>query len=112
MRLLSVFIRPERLDAVTAAVDQLSVGGMTAADVRGFGRQKGQVEHYRGGTYTIRFVPKVRVDVAVRADDVERVLSAVGHAARTGQVGDGKAFAFELRDMMRVRTGERGIGAL
>ena len=112
MKLLSCFIRPEQLDAVTAAVNALGVGGITVTDVRGFGRQRGHVEHYRGGEYTIRFIPKVRLEIAVPTRDVERVLAAIHAAGRTGQVGDGKVFVTELRNVVRIRTGERGTGAL
>lgn len=113
MKLVSCIIRPESLEAVQAALDRLPVvGGMTIIDVRGFGRQKGQVEHYRGESYTIRFLPKVKVEVAVRSEDVDQVMAAVARAARTGQVGDGKAFVVDLRNAIRVRTGERGTSAL
>ena len=113
MKLISCVIRPESLEAVTAALSQLEVlGGMTLTDVRGFGRQKGQVEHYRGGEYTIRFLPKVKVEVTVHAKDAHDVITAIGRAARTGQVGDGKIFVLEVRDVMRIRTGERGPSAL
>ena len=113
MTLLSCFIRPESLEAVTAALNALEVvGGMTVTDVRGFGRQRGHVEHYRGEAYVIRFLPKVRLEVAVRAQDADRVMSAIHAAARTGQAGDGKVFVAELRTVVRIRTGERGIGAL
>ena len=112
MKLMSCVIRPERLEAVKDALNSLHVGGMTVTDVRGFGRQKGQVEHYRGGEYTIRFLPKVKVDVAVQADDVDAAMAAVSQAARTGQVGDGKIFVTELLNAMRIRTGERGTSVL
>ena len=113
MKLVSCIIRPERLEAVKDALNSLRVvGGMTVTDVRGFGRQKGQVEHYRGGEYTIRFIPKVKVDVAVQAVDVDAVMVAVSQAAGTGQVGDGKIFVTELLNAMRIRTGERGTGVL
>ncbi len=112
MQFVSCVIRPESLEAVTTALAQLNVGGMTVTDVRGFGRQKGQVEHYRGGEYTIRFLPKVRVEVAVRREDVNDVVAAIGQAARTGKVGDGKVFVSDLRDALRVRTGERSSLAL
>ena len=113
MKLVSCVIRPESLDAVKEALNKLSgVGGMTITEVRGFGRQKGQVEHYRGGEYTIRFLSKVRVDVAVHAEDVEGVVGAISKAGRTGQVGDGKIFVFGVSDAMRIRTGERGSSAL
>ncbi len=113
MKLISSVIRPESVEAVVAALDQLeSIGGMTITDVRGFGRQKGQVEHYRGGEYTIRFLPKVKIEVVVRAECVEEAVAAMGRAARTGQVGDGKVFVVEVRNAMRIRTGEQGSSAL
>ena len=113
MKLVSCLIRPESLDAVKEALDQLHVvGGMTITEVRGFGRQKGQVEHYRGEEYTIRFLPKVKVEVAIQGEDVDQVMTAVGKAARTGAVGDGKVFVLEMHSAVRVRTGERGSRAL
>ena len=113
MKLLSCIIRPEQLEAVKDALNGLHVvGGMTVTDVRGFGRQKGQVEHYRGGEYTIRFIPKVKVDVAVQAEDIDAVMAAVSQAARTGQVGDGKIFVMEMLNAVRIRTGERGTSVL
>ena len=113
IKLVSCIIRPERLDAVKDAVQRLEIThGMTVSDVRGFGRQKGQVEHYRGGEYTIRFVPKVRIDIAVSAGDVDRLMTAVADAARTGQVGDGKIFVTKVGHAVRFRTGERGLVAI
>ena len=112
MKLVTCIIRPDKLDAVTDALDKQHIVGMTVADVRGFGRQKGQVEHYRGGEYTIRFIPKVRLDIAVQDQDVERVLSTVSRVARTGNIGDGKAFVLDVSDAMRIRTGEKGTSAL
>ena len=113
MKLVSCIIRPERLEAVKDALNNLQmVGGMTVTDVRGFGRQKGQVEHYRGGEYTIRFIPKVKVDIAVPAEDIDAVMAAVSQAARTGQVGDSKIFVAEMLHAIRIRTGERGTSVL
>ena len=112
MRMLSCVIRPENLDAVTVALNALGVGGMTVTDVRGFGRQKGQVEHYRGGEYTIRFLPKVKVELAVREEDLDPVIAAVRRVACTGQVGDGKIFVVKVHTALRIRTGERGASAL
>ena len=112
MKMVTCIIRPDKLDAVADALDKEHIVGMTAADVRGFGRQKGQVEHYRGGEYTIRFLPKVRIDVAVYAEAVDQVVTAISKAGRTGQVGDGKIFVFEISNALRIRTGERGISAL
>ena len=112
MKFISCVIRPDKLDSVTDALDKQHIVGMTVTDVRGFGRQKGQVEHYRGGEYTVRFVPKVKVDIVIASEEVDRVMTAVGKAARTGQVGDGKIFVLDLRDALRIRTGERGRNAL
>ena len=112
MQWVSCVIRPESLERVTTALNALGVGGITVTDVRGFGRQKGQVEHYLGGEYTIRFISKVQLNVAVLAKDLEPVLAAISTAARTGQVGDGKVFVTELRQVVRIRTGEKGTSAL
>ena len=112
MKLVTCFIRPDKLDTVADALDKQHVVGMTVTDVRGFGRQKGQVEHYRGGEYTILFIPKVRLDIAVQTEHVDRVMAAVSQAARTGQVGDGKIFVTPMLAAMRIRTGERGVSVL
>ena len=112
MKMVSCIIRPEKLDAVTAALDKLHVVGMTLTDVRGFGRQKGQVEHYRGGEYTIRFIPKVKVDIVIQDEDVAHIMNAIEQVARTGKVGDGKVFVLEVPNAMRIRTGEKGTSAL
>jgi nitrogen regulatory protein PII len=112
MKMVSCIIRPEKLDAVTQALDKQHVVGMTLTDVRGFGRQKGHVEHYRGGEYTIRFIPKVKVDIVVQDEDVSKVMSAIESTARTGKVGDGKIFVIEVPNAMRIRTGEKGTSAL
>ena len=112
MKMLTCFIRPEKLEAITTVLDKLHIVGMTASDVRGFGRQKGQVEHYRGGEYTIRFISKVRIDVVVQDEDVKKVMDAVGKAARTENVGDGKIFVVPVENAMRIRTGEVGTSAL
>ena len=112
MKLLTCIIRPDKLDAVTDALDKQDIVGMTVMDVRGFGRQKGQVEHYRGGEYTIRFIPKVRIDVVVQDQDVDKVLTTITKVARTGNIGDGKVFFIEVPNAMRIRTGEKGTSAL
>ncbi len=112
MKLLTCIIRPDKLDAVTDALDKQDIVGMTVMDVRGFGRQKGQVEHYRGGEYTIRFIPKVRIDVVVQDQDVDKVLTTITKVARTGNIGDGKVFIIEVPNAMRIRTGEKGTSAL
>ena len=112
MKLVTCIIRPDKLDAVTDALDKQHIVGMTVTDVRGFGRQKGQVEHYRGGEYTIRFIPKVKIDLVVQDQEVETVMTTIGKVARTGNIGDGKLFVFDVKDAMRIRTGEKGTNAL
>ena len=112
MKMVTCIIRPEKLEPITNTLDKLHIVGMTVTDVRGFGRQKGQVEHYRGGEYTIRFIPKVRIDVVVPDEDVKKVIEAVGRAARTENVGDGKIFVTNVENAMRIRTGEVGTSAL
>ena len=112
MKLISCVIRPEKLDAVTVALNKVAVVGMTVTDVRGFGRQKGQKEHYRGDEYTIRFLPKVKLDVVVQEDEVNKTTRAISEAAHTGNIGDGKIFVVDVKDAVRIRTGEQGTSAL
>ena len=97
MKMVTCFIRPEKLEPITDMLDKLHVVGMTITDVRGFGRQKGQVEHYRGGEYTIRFIPKVRVDVVVQDEDVKKVMDAVSKVARTEKWGTGRFLLLPLK---------------
>ena len=112
MKMVTCVIRPEKLEPITNALDKLHIVGMTVTDVRGFGRQKGQVEHYRGGEYTIRFINKVRIDIVVQDEDVKKVLDAVSKTAHTNNVGDGKIFVAPVENAMRIRTGEVGTSAL
>ena len=112
MKMITCFVRPEKLEPITNMLDKMHVVGMSVTDVRGFGRQKGQVEHYRGGEYTIRFIPKVRIDVVVQDEDVKKVMDAVSKIARTQNVGDGKIFVMPVENAMRIRTGEVGTSAL
>lgn len=112
MKQVSCIIRPEKLDAVTDALNKEHIVGMTVTDVRGFGRQKGQVEHYRGDTYTIRFIQKVKLDLVLPDEAVEKVMNIIAQAARTGNVGDGKVFVLDVPNVMRIRTGEKGTSAL
>ena len=113
MKMITCIIRPEKLESVADALDKQHItNGMMVTDVRGFGRQKGQVEHYRGGEYTIRFIPKVRIDVVVQEKDVEAVLETIQKVARTGNIGDGKLFVTEVSNALRIRTGEKGTSAL
>ena len=110
--MVTCIVRQDKLDAITDTLDKLHIVGMTVAEVRGFGRQKGQVEHYRGGEYTIRFIPKIRIDLGVQDEDVKKVMEAVSKIARTNNVGDGKIFVTNIENVMRIRTGEVGTSAL
>jgi nitrogen regulatory protein PII len=112
MKLITAIIRPHRLDDVRAAIAEVGVSGVTVSEVRGFGRQRGHTEIYRGAEYAVEFVPKTRVDVAAPDTLVEQVIEAISKAARTGKVGDGKIFVTELLQVVRIRTGERDAGAL
>ena len=112
MKMVTCVVRPEKLEPITDVLDKIHIVGMTVTDVRGFGRQKGQVEHYRGGEYTIRFINKVRLDLVVQDEDVKRVMEAVSKVARTGNVGDGKIFVMPIENALRIRTGEVGTSAL
>jgi len=112
MKYIIAVIQPHRLDAVREALAGIGVHGMTVTEVRGFGRQKGQTEIYRGAEYTTQFVPKVKVEIAVSASRADAVVEAIGEGARTGQIGDGKVFVLPLEGAMRVRTGEMGADAL
>ena len=112
MKMVTCIVRPEKLEPITNILDKLHIVGMTVTDVRGFGRQKGQVEHYRGGEYTIRFISKVRLDVVVQDEDVKKVMDAVSKIARTEKVGDGKIFVTPVENALRIRTGEVGTSAL
>jgi nitrogen regulatory protein P-II 2 len=112
MKLVIAIIKPFKLDDVRLALQDMSVQGMTVSEVRGFGRQKGQTEIYRGAEYTTHFVPKVRVEIAVDEGLAPRVVEAVTHAARTGSIGDGKIFVLDLEQAVRIRTGEANHDAL
>lgn len=112
MKLIVAIIRPFKVDEVRKVVADLGVTGMTVTEVLGFGRQRGHTEHYRGAEYTIEYVPKARIEIAVPADIVEPVIEAVMSVARTGKVGDGKLFVQDLMDVTRIRTRESGTTAL
>lgn len=112
MKKIDAIIRPYRLDQVKDALLEAGVHGMTVTEVRGFGRQRGHAEMYRGREYQIDFVPKVKVEVVVEADLVDRVVGAIVKAARTDQVGDGKIFISDLEEVVRVRTAETGPDAI
>lgn len=112
MHKIEAIIKPFRLDDVKDALESLGVGGMTIIEVKGFGRQKGHSEVYRGAEYVVDFIPKVKIEVVVADDLVEKCVEAIANAARSGRIGDGKIFISEIKDALRIRTGERGDGAL
>ena len=112
MKLIEAIIKPFKLDEVKDALLEIGIQGMTGTEVKGFGRQKGHKETYRGQEYTIEFVPKVKVEVAVTDSQVPRVLDTITRAAKTGSIGDGKIFVRELSSVVRIRTGETGESAL
>ncbi len=108
MKLIVAIIKPFRLEEVKDAIAQLGVQGMTVTEVKGFGRQKGHTEIYRGSEYTVDFLPKVKIEVAVADDLAARVVAGIVEAARTGKIGDGKVFVLPLEDSVRIRTDEHG----
>ena len=112
MRLVTAIVKPFKLDDVKAALETLGVLGLTVSEVRGYGRQKGHTEVYRGAEYTVDLVPKVRVEILVDDLDADKVVETVVEAARTGKIGDGKVWVTPVEDVVRVRTGERGGSAL
>ena len=112
MKFIAAIIKPFKLDEVREALSAIGVQGITVTEVKGFGRQKGPTELYRGAEYVVDFLPKVRVEVIVPDGAVEQALDAVIKAARTGRIGDGKIFVFDLEQAIRIRTGETGTDAL
>lgn len=112
MKLVVAIIQPHRLESVRQGLTEIGINGMTVTEVRGYGRQKGHTEIYRGAEYTISFMPKLKVEVALPDDRVEDVIAAITKSARTGKIGDGKIFTIDLDAALRVRTGETGDDAL
>jgi nitrogen regulatory protein P-II 2 len=112
MKLVTAIIKPFKLDDVRAALNEIGITGMTVTEVKGFGRQKGHTELYRGAEYVIDFLPKTKLEVAIDAGQLDRVVEAIQRAAKTGKIGDGKIFVYELEQVVRVRTGETGKAAL
>ncbi len=112
MKKIEAIIRPHKLDDVKNALEQVGLHGMTVTEVRGFGRQKGHTELYRGREYTVQFQSKVKIEVMVPSAIAEQVVEAIRSASQTGQVGDGKIFIYNIEDVLRIRTGERGEAAL
>jgi nitrogen regulatory protein P-II 2 len=112
MKLITAIVKPFKLDEVREALSSLGVNGLTVTEVKGFGRQKGHTELYRGAEYVVDFLPKVRIEAAVSDDMVDNVIDAIQQAARTGKIGDGKIFVSHLEQAVRIRTGESGDTAL
>ena len=112
MKMIEAIVKPFKLDEVKEALTKAGVQGMTVEEVKGFGRQKGHTELYRGAEYVVDFVPKTRIEVAVRSDLVDQVIEAIMKAAKTGKVGDGKIFVTEIDRVIRIRTGETDNSAL
>ena len=112
MKKIEAIIKPFKLDEVKEALHEAGAQGMTVTEVRGFGRQKGHTELYRGAEYVVDFLPKVKIEAVVEDGQVENVIEAITNAARTGRIGDGKIFVLPVEDVIRVRTGERGKDAL
>ena len=112
MKLVTAIIKPFKLDDVREALSEVGVQGITVTEVKGFGRQKGHTELYRGAEYVVDFLPKIKVEAAVAADQVEQVVESITNAARTGKIGDGKIFVYDLEQTIRIRTGEAGTEAL
>ena len=112
MKLVTAIIKPFKLDEVREALSGIGVQGITVTEVKGFGRQKGHTELYRGAEYVVDFLPKVKIEVVVKSDDLDRCVDAIVRAARTGKIGDGKIFVYDLEQVYRIRTGETGEEAL
>jgi len=112
MKLITAIIKPFKLDDVREALSDIGVLGMTVTEVKGFGRQKGHTELYRGAEYVVDFLPKVKIEIGISADKVDSVIDAIAKAANTGKIGDGKIFISSLEGVVRIRTGETGPEAL
>lgn len=106
MKMISAIIKPFKLDEVREALSELGVEGMTVVDVKGFGRQRGHTELYRGAEYQVDFIPKIKVEIATQSENAERIVNTLSEAARTGKIGDGKIFVYDLDQIVRIRTGE------
>lgn len=112
MKLVSAVIKPFKLDDVRSALSDIGINGLTVYEVKGFGRQKGHTELYRGAEYVVDYIPKVKIEVAVDDDRLDQVIDAIVEAARTGKIGDGKIFVTDLENVIRIRTSEAGSAAL
>ncbi|MGF1608406.1 MAG: P-II family nitrogen regulator [Kiloniellales bacterium] len=112
MKMVMAVVKPAKLDDVRQALHDLGIEGLTLSEVKGFGRQRGQTEIYRGAEYDVHFLPKLKIEVAVADERAEAVVEAIQAAAKTGRIGDGKVFVYDLGQAMRIRTGEIGLAAL
>ncbi|ANP45385.1 P-II family nitrogen regulator [Candidatus Viadribacter manganicus] len=112
MKLITAIIKPSRLDPVLDALKEVGCGGITVSEVRGFGRQKGKTEVYRGAEYEVKLLPKMKLEIVAQADAVERIIEAISEAAKTGKIGDGKIWVADLDSILRIRTGETGQAAV
>ena len=112
MKKIEAIVKPFKLDEVREALSELGATGLTVTEVKGFGRQKGHTELYRGAEYVVDFLPKVKIEAAIQSDLLDRVIEAIEKAANTGKIGDGKIFVFDLEQVVRIRTGETGADAL
>ena len=112
MKMITAVIKPFKLDEVREALAEVGVTGLTVSEVKGFGRQKGHTELYRGAEYVVDFLPKVKIEIAIRDELLDQALEAIEQGAHTGKIGDGKIFVFELEQVVRIRTGETGPDAI
>ena len=112
MKFVTAIIKPFKLDEVREALSAIGVQGITVTEVKGFGRQKGHTELYRGAEYVVDFLPKIKIEAAIKSDMLEQVIEAIEKSANTGKIGDGKVFVFDLEQVIRIRTGETGADAL
>jgi nitrogen regulatory protein P-II 2 len=112
MKLVTAIIKPFKLDDVREALSEIGIQGMTVTEIKGFGRQKGHTELYRGAEYVVDFLPKIKLEVAVADDQTDKVIEAIASAANSGKIGDGKIFVYDLEQVIRIRTGESGNEAL
>lgn len=112
MKKIEAIIKPFKLDEVKDALNEIGIQGMTVTEVKGFGRQKGHTELYRGAEYVVDFIPKIKIEIVVSDSLVQKVVNAIETAAKTGKIGDGKIFVYPVEDVVRIRTGERGESAV
>ncbi|MCC4264063.1 P-II family nitrogen regulator [Oceanimonas baumannii] len=112
MKMICAIIKPFKLDDVRSALSGIGIDGMTVSEVKGFGRQKGHTELYRGAEYQVDFLPKIKLEIATQSEEAERVIETIIEAAGTGKIGDGKIFVYDLQQTVRIRTGERDLDAI